>query len=245
MDVENVSVAAALLAGLLSFVSPCVLPLVPAYISFMTGVSVTGMRTGEEGAGRWQVGLHSLFFVLGFSTVFIALGASATFLSRLLLQHMQLFAQVGGGLIILFGLHYMGLLRVDLLNREARFNPQKKPPGLLGAYLIGLAFAFGWTPCVGPILAGILAIAGAQESVYQGILLLAIYSAGLGIPFILAGLAINRFFQFFTRIRSHLHQVEKVSGALLVAVGALILFGSFNQLSVWLIQWFPWLASVG
>ncbi|MEO5362258.1 MAG: cytochrome c biogenesis protein CcdA [Magnetococcus sp. DMHC-8] len=242
---ENVTVATALLAGLLSFVSPCVLPLVPAYISFMTGVSVTGMRAGQEGGLSWRIGLHSLAFVLGFSTVFIALGASATLLSRLLLQHMQLLAQVGGGLIVVFGLHYMGLFRIDLLNREARFNPQQKPPGLLGAYLIGLAFAFGWTPCVGPILAGILAIAGTQESVQQGIVLLAVYSAGLGVPFLLAGLAINRFFQFFTRIRSHLHQVERVSGGLLVMVGLLIMFGSFNQLSIWLLQWFPWLAQVG
>lgn len=242
---ENITVAAAVLAGLLSFVSPCVLPLVPAYISFMTGVSVTGMRTAEGGALRGQVFLHSLSFVLGFSTVFIALGASATFLGRLLLQYMQVLSQVGGVLIVLFGLHYMGLFRIALLNQEARFNLQQKPPGLLGAYLIGLAFAFGWTPCVGPILAGILAIAGAQESVQQGIILLTFYSAGLGVPFVLAGLAINRFFQFFTRIRSHLHRVEQVSGGLLVAVGLLILFGNFNQISIWLLQWFPWLATVG
>lgn len=242
---ENVTVAAALLAGLLSFVSPCVLPLVPAYISFMTGVSVTSMRTQQESGVRWQVALHSLFFVLGFSTIFIALGASATFLSGLLLRHMQILAQVGGGLIILFGLHYMGLFRIALLNQEARFNPQKKPPGLWGAYLIGLAFAFGWTPCVGPILAGILAIAGTQENVQQGIFLLTVYSAGLGIPFILAGLAINHFFHFFTRIRSHLHRIEMVSGGLLVAVGLMIVLGSFNQLSIWLLQWFPWLAQLG
>ncbi|MBF0461504.1 MAG: cytochrome c biogenesis protein CcdA [Magnetococcales bacterium] len=242
---EKVTVATALLAGLLSFASPCVLPLVPAYISFMTGVSVTGMRAGQEGAHRWQVGLHSLFFVLGFATIFIALGASATLLSRLLLQHMQMLAQVGGGLIVLFGLHYMGVFRIGLLNREARFNPQKKPPGLLGAYLIGLAFAFGWTPCVGPILAGILAIAGTQESVQQGIVLLAVYSVGLGLPFILAGLAINHFFQFFTRIRGHLQWVERIAGTLLVAVGLLILFGNLSRLSIWLIQWLPWLANVG
>ncbi|MBF0183517.1 MAG: cytochrome c biogenesis protein CcdA [Magnetococcales bacterium] len=243
---ENVTVATALLAGLLSFVSPCVLPLVPAYISFMTGVSVAGMRSGEEsGAEPWRVALFSLFFVGGFATVFIALGASATLLSRLLLQYMQLLAQVGGGLIILFGLHYMGLLRVALLNQEARFNPEQKPPGLWGAYVIGLAFAFGWTPCVGPILAGILAIAGSQESVQQGILLLAVYSAGLGVPFVLAGLAINRFFRFFTRIRSYLHRIEQVSGALLVLVGLLIMLGGFNQISIWLMQWFPGLAKVG
>ncbi|MEO5340450.1 MAG: cytochrome c biogenesis protein CcdA [Magnetococcus sp. MYC-9] len=242
---EHVTMATALLAGLLSFVSPCVLPLVPAYISFMTGVSVTGMRAAQGGDLRWRVFLHSLFFVLGFATIFIALGASATLLSRLLLQNLQLFSQLGGGLIILFGLHYMGLLRMGLLNREARFDLQKKPPGLLGAYLMGLAFAFGWTPCVGPILAAILAVAGSQESVQQGIVLLAVYSAGLGLPFLLAGLAINHFFQFFTRVRSYLRHVEIVSGLLLVGVGLLILLGDFNRLSVWLMQWFPGLAKVG
>lgn len=242
---ENVTVATALLAGLLSFVSPCVLPLVPAYISFMTGVSVTGMRSDEGGAHRWRAGLHSLFFVLGFSSVFITLGASATFLGHLLLQHMQILAQVGGGLIILFGLHYMGVFRIAFLNMDARFNLQKKPPGLLGAYLIGLAFAFGWTPCIGPILAGILAIAGTQENVVQGIALLAIYSAGLGIPFILAGVAINIFFRFFTRIRNYLRMLEIVSGALLVTVGLLIFFGNFSRLAILLLQWFPGLANLG
>lgn len=242
---ENVTIATALLAGLLSFVSPCVLPLVPAYISFMTGISVTNMRSSNKSVQRWQTALHSMVFVLGFSTVFIALGASATFLSRLLLQHMQILAQIGGALIVLFGLHYMGIFRISILNMEARFNPQQKPPGVFGTYLIGLAFAFGWTPCVGPILAGILAIAGTQESVGQGTLLLAVYSAGLGIPFILAGLAINVFFQFFTRIRNHLRTLEIISGALLVAVGLLISLGDFNRLSIMLLQWFPALANLG
>ena len=242
---ENITVATALLAGVLSFISPCVLPLVPAYISFMTGVSVTGMRSATGSALRWRAGLHSLFFVLGFSTVFVSLGASATFISRILLQHMQVLAQIGGGLIVFLGLHYMGLFRIGLLNMDARFNLQHKPPGLLGAYLIGLAFAFGWTPCVGPILAGILAMAGAQETVGQGIALLAIYSAGLGVPFIVAGLAINHFFSFSGRIRNHLRRLEIFSGVLLVAVGLLIMFGSFNRIAILLIQWFPGLASIG
>lgn len=242
---ENVTVTTALLAGVLSFVSPCVLPLVPAYLSFMTGISVTGMRSESASAVRWQVGWHGMVFVLGFSTVFIALGASATFLSRLLLQHIHLLAQVGGALIVLFGLHYMGVFRIGFLNMEARFNPQKRPPGPLGTYLIGLAFAFGWTPCVGPILAGILAVAGAQESVAQGTALLAVYSAGLGIPFILSGLAINVFFRFFSRIRRHLRTLEVISGGLLVLVGSMIFLGSFNQLSILLLQWFPGLVELG
>lgn len=241
----EVSFAAALLAGLLSFVSPCVLPLVPAYISFMTGVSVDRLRK-EEGSGLGvEASLHSLFFVLGFSTVFIALGASASLIGQLLLSNMALLSKVGGALIIIFGLHYMGLFKIGFLNMEARFNLQDKPPGLWGAYLIGLAFAFGWTPCVGPILATILALAGGQDSIWQGVALLSVYSLGLGIPFILAGLAINSFLGFFTKIRAHLHKIEMFSGALLVAVGVLIFMGDFNRLAIILIEWFPQLATLG
>ncbi len=241
----EVTYIAALAAGLLSFVSPCVLPLVPAYISFMTGVSVDNMRADVTTTGRWRAVLHSVFFVLGFSTVFVSLGASATFLGKLLLSNMNILAKVGGAFIVIFGLHYMGLFRISFLNMEARFNIEKKPPGLLGAYLIGLAFAFGWTPCVGPILAAILAVAGGQESILKGIVLLSIYSAGLGIPFILAGVAINHFFGFFTRIRAHLHKIEMVSGALLVVVGTMIFMGDFNRIATLLIQWFPGLATLG
>ncbi|MEO5378615.1 MAG: cytochrome c biogenesis protein CcdA [Magnetococcus sp. DMHC-6] len=252
---ENISLFAALLAGLLSFVSPCVLPLVPAYISFMTGLSVDQMRAdGAEGnrGSMWKMGVYSLFFIFGFSLVFIALGASATYLGKLLLSQMALLSKVGGVLIVVFGLHYMGLFRIGLLNMEARFypqkqttGPQKKPPGVWGAFLIGLAFAFGWTPCVGPILAAILALAGGQGTVGEGILLLAVYSAGLGIPFLLAGLAINTFFSFFVGIRQHLHKIEKVSGILLVAVGGMILLGNLNHLSILLLEWFPSLAGIG
>jgi len=247
MDIE-VSVWAALAAGVVSFISPCVLPLVPAYISFMTGISVDDMRNTES-VDRKKVmlkaGMHSLSFVLGFSLVFILLGASATLLGRMLLNYMDLLSKVGGVLIVIFGLHFMGLFRIGFLNYEARFNPDKKPPGLLGSMLIGIAFAFGWTPCVGPILAAILSFAGAQESVGHGILLLAAYSLGLGIPFILAGVATNHFFTFFTRIRSHLHKVEVVSGILLVIVGVMIFSGSFTQLAVFLLEWFPALAEIG
>ncbi len=241
----EVTYVAALAAGLLSFVSPCVLPLVPAYISFMTGVSVDAMRTEKTASQRWRAVLHSLSFVLGFSTVFVSLGASATFLGKLLLANMNLLAKVGGAFIVIFGLHYMGLFRIGFLNMEARFNIQKKPPGPLGAYLIGLAFAFGWTPCVGPILAAILAVAGGQESILEGIVLLSIYSAGLGIPFVLAGVAINHFFMFFTRVRAHLHKIEIVSGALLVVVGTMIFLGDFNRIATLIIQWFPALATLG
>ena len=194
----EVTYTTALLAGILSFLSPCVLPLVPAYISFMTGVSVDNLRSGGSNALRGRAVLHSLSFVLGFSAVFITLGASATILGRTLLANVHFLAKAGGILIVVFGLHYMGLFRIGFLNLEARFNLAEKPPGLWGAFLIGLAFAFGWTPCVGPILAAILTVAGGQESITQGVVLLAVYSAGLGLPFILAGLAINVFFQFLS-----------------------------------------------
>ena len=242
MDVTYLTAVA---AGLLSFASPCVLPLVPAYLSFMTGVSVDGMRKATDDTIGWRAGLHSLAFVVGFSTVFISLGASATFLGQFMLSNMLILSKVGGLLIIAFGLHYMGLFRVGFLNLEARFNIQRKPPGLVGAYLIGLAFAFGWTPCIGPILATILAVAGGQGSISEGIALLAAYSAGLGIPFILAGLAINHFFAFFTRIRAHMHKIEIASGLLLVVVGVMIFMGDFNRIATWIIELFPGLATLG
>ncbi|MBF0188759.1 MAG: cytochrome c biogenesis protein CcdA [Magnetococcales bacterium] len=253
MMFADVTVWTALVAGVLSFISPCVLPLVPAYISFMTGVSVDRLRgdgdgEGEPGAGApvaLRAGLFSLFFVLGFSVVFISLGAGAFALGRLLLEYMEILSKIGGVLIIIFGLHFMGVFRIGFLNLEARLNPDQKPPGLWGAFMIGLAFAFGWTPCVGPILAAILGLAGGQETVWQGIGLLAVYSAGLGIPFILAGLAINAFFAFFVRIRKYMHAVEVVAGLLLVAVGVLIFMGDMSRIAVMLMEWFPALAGVG
>ncbi|MBF0192287.1 MAG: cytochrome c biogenesis protein CcdA [Magnetococcales bacterium] len=241
----EVTYAAAFLAGLLSFLSPCVLPLAPAYISYMSGISVEQLRQGDDAHAAWRAGWYSLWFVLGFSLVFIGLGASASYLGQLLLSHMNLLSKVGGAVIVLFGLHYMGVFRLSLLNLEARFNLEKKPTGPLGAFLIGLAFAFGWTPCVGPILAGILAVAGAQENIGQGVTLLAVYSAGLGVPFLVTGVAINLFFGVFERLRVHLHRIEMVSGGLLVVVGVMIFFGDFNRLSSLLLQWFPGLARLG
>ncbi|HIJ85510.1 MAG: cytochrome c biosis protein, transrane region [Magnetococcales bacterium] len=241
----EVSYATALAAGFLSFVSPCVLPLVPAYISFMSGVSVEGLRHGNDAKLGLRAGVTSLFFVLGFSTVFILMGASATVLGSLLQSHVRVLSKVGGVLIVLFGLHTMGVFRIGLLNMEARFNEIKKPAGLLGAYVIGLAFAFGWTPCVGPILAGILALAGGRESIGEGVALLAVYSLGLGLPFILAGLATHLFFGFFQRVRRYMRWVEWISGLFLIVVGVMIFFGDFNRFAILLIQWFPFLATVG
>lgn len=239
---------AALIAGLLSFVSPCVLPLVPAYISFMTGLSVDQLRQ-EEAAHNLSVelkaGLNSVAFVLGFSTVFVILGLSATVLGKMLLAYLDILSKIGGVLIILFGLHFMGLFRIALLDRDVRFNPMAHSPGVVKAFLVGLAFAFGWTPCIGPILATILTLAGTQETLLQGTLLLVIYSAGLGIPFIVAGLAIHRFLAFFERIRRHLHTVEIISGVFLVVMGVLIFMGDLSRFATILIEWFPTLATVG
>lgn len=241
----EISYATALAAGLLSFISPCVLPLVPAYISYMSGVSVDSLRSEGVSKLGLRAGITSLVFVLGFSTVFILMGASATVLGSLLQSHVRIFSKVGGVLIVLFGLHTMGLFRIGILNFEARFNEIKKPAGLLGAYIIGLAFAFGWTPCVGPILAAILALAGGRESVGEGIALLAVYSAGLGLPFILAGLLTHLFLGFFQKMRRYMRWIEWISGIFLIVVGVMIFFGDFNRFAILLMQWFPFLASVG
>lgn len=242
----EVSLLAALTAGLLSFVSPCVLPLVPAYLSYMTGISVEGLKQGQgQRAQQGEILSHGVAFVLGFSLVFILLGASSTLLGRVLLAYIDILGQVGGTIIVVLGLHYMGLFRIGWLDMEARFNVQRQSASLTSSFLIGLAFAFGWTPCVGPILATILAVAGAQETIGQGVLLLAVYSAGLGVPFLLAGLATNTFFSFFSRMKRHLHKVEVASGTLLVAVGVMIFLGDFTRLSVLLLEWFPALAKIG
>ena len=181
---ENVTLFAAFIAGFLSFISPCVLPLIPGYISFVSGASLEDMRAGG-GAARRQVLLTSAAFVLGFSLVFIALGASATAIGRFIFDKLPILSKIAGTVIIIFGLHLMGVFRLALLDTEKRTQTQRKPAGPLGALLVGVAFAFGWTPCIGPILAGILLVAGSRETIGEGVLLLAVYSLGLGIPFLL------------------------------------------------------------
>ncbi len=228
----QVTLLAAFVAGFLSFISPCVLPLIPGYVSFVSGVSLEEMR-GTPGAAsaasRRQVLITSIAFVIGFSLVFTALGASASAVGRFLFSRQPLLAKIAGALIIVFGLHTMGVFRIAALEREKRVQTDRKPAGPLGAMLVGIAFAFGWTPCIGPILGGILVIAGSKQTVWEGVLLLAVYSAGLGIPFLLTSVAINRFFAFSTRIRRHYHAIEIASGALLVAIGVLIFT---NQLTL-------------
>jgi cytochrome c-type biogenesis protein len=237
---------AAFLAGVLSFISPCVLPLVPGYLSFVSGVSLDEMRgtaavpTQNSAPVRRRMLLASIFFVLGFSLVFVTLGASATALGQYVMERSTLLGKVAGIVIIIFGLHTMGVLRIGWLYQEKRFQQSSKPAGLIGSLLVGIAFAFGWTPCIGPILASILAIAGTQETVGQGVQLLSVYSAGLAIPFLLTTLAIDRFFAAFARIRRHYHKVEIVSGALMIAIGVLIFTNNLTVIVRYLEPYLPY-----
>lgn len=236
---------AAFLAGLLSFISPCVLPLVPGYLSFVSGVSLeemrgTGVAAERSTAVRRQMLLASLFFVLGFSLVFVTLGASATAIGQYVLEKSSMLGKVAGVVIIIFGLHTMGLLKIGWLYQEKRFQQSNKPVGFIGAMLVGIAFAFGWTPCIGPILAAILAIAGTQETVGQGIQLLAVYSLGLAIPFLLTTLAIDRFFAAFAKIRRHYHKIEIVSGLLMIAIGVLIFTNNLTVIVRYLQPYLPY-----
>ncbi len=245
---SEISLFGALIAGLLSFLSPCVLPLVPAYLSFISGVSVDALR-GEGLIDHEKVRktamLQSAWFVLGFSLVFIALGASATWLGQWLLMNMAALAKVAGIIIVIFGLHYTGLIRIPFLMMEARLNTEGvKGTSGLGALMLGSAFAFGWTPCIGPILGAILAMAGAQGQVGQGMLLLVMYSVGLGIPFLLAAFATNAFLHWSQQFKRHLHAVEVTSGILLVMVGTMIFLGSFSEIAAILIEYAPWLADI-
>ena len=231
---QEVSLLAAFAAGLASFLSPCVLPLVPGYISLVSGASVDDLKAGNEGQLRRKVLIHSLLFILGFSIVFISLGASATWLGQALLSRMSLLYKVAGLLIIVFGLHMTGVLQIGFLNRDKRFHKAGKPATPAGALLIGLAFAFGWTPCIGPILAAILGLAAAQDTIIEGVYLLAVYSSGLAVPFLLTSLGINHFLKFYQRFRSHLHQLEVVSGVILIVLGAMIFTNQFTRLASYL-----------
>lgn len=244
----DISYAGAAGAGLVSFLSPCVLPLVPAYLSYMAGTTLDRMLddTGAtQAATMRRVFVSALAFVIGFSTVFIAMGASASALNRLILENIDILGKIAGAVIVLFGLHYMGLLKIPLLYREARFHTRETSGGLVGAYLLGLAFAFGWTPCVGPILATILTVAASRDDLGYGISLLATYALGLGIPFLLAALAVRPFMRFMQRFRRHLRKVEFGAGALLVLTGILIFTNSLGQFSYVLLDLFPWLATIG
>jgi cytochrome c-type biogenesis protein len=249
---ENVTLLAAFGAGLLSFISPCVLPLIPGYLSYVSGVSVDEMRGGTVVASggaavatmagpvaKRRVVLTSLAFILGFSIVFVALGASASAIGQFLMSRLTMLNRIAGAIIIIFGLHTMGVLRIEWLYQEKRVQTTRQPAGIVGATLVGIAFAFGWTPCIGPILAGILAVAAAQDTVGDGIRLLAAYSLGLGVPFLATAMAIDRFFAAFAKIRRHYHKIEIVSGALLIVIGILIFTNRFTVIAQWLTPYLP------
>ncbi|MFY9659954.1 MAG: cytochrome c biogenesis protein CcdA [Terriglobales bacterium] len=221
---------AAFVAGLISFLSPCVLPLVPGYVSLISGVGVEQLKMKEGDLFR-KVMLNSAAFIVGFSIVFITLGAISTEVGQVLAQYKTLLARIAGAVIILFGLHLTGLLQIKALLADTRLHNLKGSSSAWGAFVIGFAFAFGWTPCVGPILAVVLGFAAAQDTVWKGIFLLAIYSAGLAVPFLLTSLGIERFLKFYNRFKFHMHAVEVASGVLLIALGILLVMGRFTLIS--------------
>lgn len=234
------------LAGLVSFLSPCVLPLVPPYLGYIGGTTFDQL-TGESEIDRavWRrVVLAAIVFVLGFTTVFVALGAGASTIGQLLQTYRAQAGFIAGAVIILFGLHFLGILRIPLLYTEARFEAGGSGASLLGAYVMGLAFAFGWTPCIGPILATVLTLAANEASFWSGVKLLFVYSLGLGIPFILAAVAIRPFLGFMQRFKRHFGTLEKVMGVLLVLTGLLFVFGAQNWFGQWMLETFPGLSRI-
>jgi len=236
--VPDVSLVAAFGAGFLSFISPCVLPLIPGYISYISGMSLEDMRTADAGARRRLI-VATLFFILGFSIIFMAMGASASAIGQLLLDHLRIVQKIAGVIIVILGLHLMGVFRIGWLNRDARVRTSRKPATPFGAMVVGMAFGFGWTPCIGPILGGILAIAGSKSTVGEGVLLLAVYSAGLGVPFFLTSLAIDKFFAASAKVRRYYRAIELVSGALLILLGVLLFTGRFTLIIRWLTPYLP------
>jgi cytochrome c-type biogenesis protein len=226
---DNVGYGAAFVAGVVSFLSPCVLPLVPGYISFMSGLTLDELNK-EESKGLKHAGWESLCFVAGFALVFTALGASATAAGRFLTSQLFWISKVAGVVIVAFGLHLMGVMPISFLYYQKRADIAGFKPGYLGSFMMGLAFAFGWTPCIGPILGAILAVAAAQETVGRGMTLLLTYSLGLGVPFIATGFALGGFMRFFSRYKRHIRKGEILAGALLVLIGALIFSGRLRLL---------------
>jgi len=241
----DISIFAALIAGLVSFLSPCVLPLVPPYLVYLAGTSLERLADEDSQTGSTrQTVAAAVLFVAGFSTVFVALGASASLIGSLVRAYSGTLATIAGVAIIIMGLHFLGVFKIATLMREKRATIAK-PVGLWGAYVMGLAFAFGWTPCIGPILAAILAVAATEQSVTRGATLLAVYSLGLGVPFILAAFAIQPFAAFLTRFKKHLLRVEQAMGVLLILTGVAFLTGTITTASYWLLEAFPALGTIG
>ncbi|MGG7566462.1 cytochrome c biogenesis CcdA family protein [Rhodovulum sp. DZ06] len=243
---ESIGILTAFIGGLLSFLSPCVLPLAPPYLAFLAGTTldqVSGEEVDAKVARRVQIA--SLFFVAGLGTVFVTLGATASALGQALAMHKYLLGQIAGGVIVLMGLHFLGIIRIPFLYREARLQGPAQAGSYGGAYVMGLAFAFGWTPCIGPILGSILGLAAQEDSIAQGVAMLSVYALGLGTPFVLAAFFVKPFLAWATRFRRHMGMVEKAMGAMLIAVGILMISGSFSDISYWLLETFPVLGTIG
>lgn len=242
----DVSIGGAFLAGLISFVSPCVLPIVPPYLAYLAGISVSQLTDDSSiSATQKRIFLSALLFVLGFSTVFVMLGATASFLGQSIAQHFGTLSIIAGVMIIIMGLHFLGLFKINLLYREARIDIKAKPVGLMGPYIMGLAFAFGWTPCVGPVLATILFVAGAEGTASKGAILLGAYSLGIGLPFIAASLFATRFLKIANKLKGHMALVEKAMGVILILTGILFITGSMRHIAQWMIDTFPFFSTIG
>ena len=233
----------ALASGVLSFLSPCVLPVVPPYLAYMGGITM-GELTGRDGPRKSAV-LPALFFVLGLSTVFLLMGIAASALGRALLQYQTVLMRVSGAMVVVMGLHFLHVIRIPFLDREARLDAGDQGGSAFGAYMLGLAFAFGWTPCIGPQLGAILSLAASGANIGQGTLLLALYAVGLGIPFLLAAIFLTRSLKLMALMKRHMRLVERVMGALLLVVGLLLISGAFSRLSYWLLETFPALQQIG
>ena len=232
---ENISIFVAISAGVISFLSPCILPLIPSYVAFITGISLEELSQEENlRQVRIKVIANSLMFILGFSLVFIALGASATFVGKFLARNIRWFEIIGGVLVIILGLHFVGILRLKFLDREKKIHLKKKPLGYLGTCLVGIAFGAGWTPCVGPILGAILTMAATTQNILKGIVLLTFYSAGLGLPFFLSAIILHKFFEYFKTIRKYFRIISIAGGVLLIIVGILLISGYFSSISAFL-----------
>ena len=237
------SMVIAVLAGVLSFLSPCVLPIIPPYLAYMGGISMNDLT--ETRASRRPAVIASVFFVLGLSTVFILLGFTASAFGRFFLQNQVLFGQIAGAVIIIFGLHFVGIFRIPLLMREARLEAGDRGGSALGAYVLGLAFAFGWTPCIGPILGAILSMSAQEDSIGRGTFLMAVYAFGLGVPFILSAVFINRAMGLMNRVKRHMGLIEKTMGVLLIFVWVMMATGACLLFSYWLLENVPILCSFG
>lgn len=242
----DIGIGGALIAGFLSFISPCVLPIVPPYLAYLAGLSFSQLSDEAiSSTTARRIIQASIFFVLGFTTVFVALGATASFIGQSIAQHFGTLSIIAGVLIIIMGLHFLGVFKIGFLYREARVDVKRKDSSFIGSYIMGLAFAFGWTPCVGPVLAAILFVAGSEETSLRGATLLGAYSLGIGIPFILSALFVTRFLHIVNKFKRHLRKVEIAMGLFLILTGVLFVTGSMSRIAQWLLETFPVFSTIG